>query len=335
MHRRDLLQGLALTPWLAPILTSAARGAGGYPDRPLSIINGYAPGGSTDVSARLLAQALSVELNGASAVVENRPGASGTLASDWLRRQAADGYTLMLSESSSFAIWPSMHVDGTRYRPVEDFTWISTVCTSPLVLIVSPDFPARTLPEALDVLRSPRSESLSFSSSGAGSIPHIAAELLRHTLGPGAKSPHIPYRGGAPAVLSVGKNETAWGVASLGSAAGLIEGKMVRALAVTGPTRFSQFPDVPSFVEAGMPEMELNIYYLLHAPAGLPAPVTAALNQAAAKGILQDGLKQRFVGAGMEAWTGLNTPEAAVRLVETELKRFKAIAERTGIRISG
>ncbi|WP_213030211.1 tripartite tricarboxylate transporter substrate-binding protein, partial [Acinetobacter baumannii] len=93
------------------------------------------------------------------------------------------------------------------------------------------------------------------------------------------------------------------GVASLGSAAGRIEGKMVRALAVTGPTRFSQFPEGPSFVEAGMPEMELNIHYLLHAPAGLPAPVTAALNQAAAKGILQDGLKQRFVGAGMEAWT--------------------------------
>jgi tripartite-type tricarboxylate transporter receptor subunit TctC len=331
MNRRDLLRGLALAPLAAPAVLAAAP----YPERAVSIINGYAPGGSTDVSARLVAQALSTGLGGSSFIVENRPGASGTLASDWLRRQPADGYTLMLSESSSFAIWPSMHVDGTRYRPVEDFTWISTVCTSPMVLIVSPDFPASTLKEALAVLASPRSEALSFSSSGAGSIPHIGAELLRHMLGPGAKSPHIPYRGGAPAVLSVGKNETAWGVASLGSAAGLIEGKMVRALAVTSPSRFSQFPDVPTFVESGLPEMELNIYYLLHAPAGLPRPVIEQLNTAAAKGILDPELKRRFVGAGMEAWSGPNAPDAALRLVEAELKRFKQIAERTGIRISG
>ncbi|QCI65909.1 Bug family tripartite tricarboxylate transporter substrate binding protein [Phreatobacter stygius] len=334
MHRRDLVRGLALASLVGPCLASRAMAAG-YPERAVSIVNGYAPGGSTDVSARLLAQALSTELGGATAIVENRAGASGTLASEWLRRQAADGYTLMLSESSSFAIWPSMHVDGTRYKPVEDFTWISTVCTSPLVLIVSPDFPAQTLAEALAVLGSPRSESLSFSSSGAGSIPHIGAELLRHTLGPGARSPHIPYRGGAPAVLSVAKNETAWGVASLGSAAGLIEGQMVRALAVTSPVRFSQFPDVPTFIEAGVPAMELNIHYLLHAPAGLPQPIVAKLNQAAAKGILQEGLRQRFVGAGMEAWAGVNTPHAARELVEAELRRFKAIAERTGIRISG
>ena len=334
MHRRDLVRGLALAPLAGAPWIGRARGSG-YPERPISIVNGYAPGGSTDVSARLVAQALSAEFNGAATVVENRAGASGTLASDWLRRQPADGYTLMLSESSSFAIWPTMHVEGTRYRPLEDFTWIAMVCTSPMVLIVSPDFPAGDLAGTLDVLRSPRSESLAFSSSGAGSIPHIGCELLRHALGPGAKSPHIPYRGGAPAVLSVAKGETAWGVASLGSAAGLIEGRMVRALAVTSPTRFPQFPDVPTFVESGVPEMELNIHYLLHGPAGLPAPVVAPLAAATARGILKAGRKERFIGAGMEAWSGDNTPAVAQARVETELSRFKAVAARTGIRISG
>jgi tripartite-type tricarboxylate transporter receptor subunit TctC len=314
-------------------LASARAAADTYPSRVITIANGYPPGGSTDVSARLMGDAISSHVAGAKTVIETRAGASGTVASEWLRRQPADGYTLMLSESSSFAIWPSMHVSGTRYNPLADFTWISTVCTAPMVLIVSPDFPAKTLPEALQVLRSPRSEELSYSSSGAGSIPHIGAELLRSTLG--AKSQHVPYRGGAPAVLSIGKNETAWGVASLGSAAGLITGGMVRPLAVTSQTRFPSLPDIPTFTEAGMPEMELNIYYLLHAPAGVSPAIVETLNGACVAGLTQPGLREKFQVAGMQAWEGANTPEATRKVVEDELKRFKLVSERTGIKILG
>lgn len=248
MHRRGVLAGLALAPVSAGRAWSA-----GFPERPVMLSNGYPPGGSTDISARLVSDGMAGALGpSARVIVENRPGASGTVACDWLRRQPADGYTLLLSESSSVAIWPAMHAEGTKYDPLADFTWIATVCTSPLVLIVSPDFPARTVSEALDVLRSPRSEELVYSSSGAGSIPHIGAELLRHTLGPQSRSRHIPYRGGGPAVLSVSKGETAWGIASLGSAAGMIQGGLVRALAVTSPGRFPAFPDVPSFTEIGL-----------------------------------------------------------------------------------
>jgi tripartite-type tricarboxylate transporter receptor subunit TctC len=328
VNRREYLVGMGLLP-----LASARAAADTYPSRVITIANGYPPGGSTDVSARLMGDAISSHVTGAKTVIETRAGASGTVASEWLRRQPADGYTLMLSESSSFAIWPSMHVSGTRYNPLADFTWISTVCTAPMVLIVSPDFPAKTLPEALQVLRSPHSEELSYSSSGAGSIPHIGAELLRSTLG--AKSQHVPYRGGAPAVLSIGKNETAWGVASLGSAAGLITGGMVRPLAVTSPTRFPSFPDIPTFTEAGMPEMELNIYYLLHAPAGVSPAIIETLNRACVAGLKQPGLREKFQVAGMQAWEGANTPEATRKVVEDELKRFKLVSERTGIKILG
>ena len=268
-------------------------------------------------------------------IVENRPGASGTVACDWLKRQAADGYTMLLSESSSFAIWPAMHAEGTKYDPLADFDWVSTTCTAPLVFIVSPGFPARDLKEALDVLRGPRSEGLEYSSSGSGSIPHIAAELLRHAVGSGNASRHIPYRGGAPAVLSVSKGETAWGVASLGSAAGLMQGGLVRPLALTGAKRFPSFPDVPTFTEAGLPEMELDIFYLVHAPAGLPAPIRKALSEAAAGGLDEGVARDRFLTAGMRAWEGENTPETTRRIVETELKRFREISARTGIRIAG
>src|SRR3954454_25081165 len=119
MNRREYLLAMSLLP-----LGSGGATAETYPERVITIANGYPPGGSTDVSARLMADALSSYLPGAKAVIETRAGASGPVASDWLRRQPADGYTLMLSESSSFAIWPSMHVAGTRYSPLKDFTWI-------------------------------------------------------------------------------------------------------------------------------------------------------------------------------------------------------------------
>jgi len=334
MNRREFFVGAALLP-LAEAAGIEAASASSFPERPIILSNGYPPGGSTDVAARLMADAISSSMNGANVVVENRAGASGTIASEWLRRQPNDGHALMLSESSSFAIWPSMHVAWSRYQPVEDFTWLATVCTSPMVLIVSPNFPAKTLAEALEVLRSPKSQDLSYSSSGSGSIPHIAAELLRHTLGEGSKSMHVSYRGGAPAVLSIGKNETAWGVASLGSAAGLIEGGMVRPLAVTSQNRFPQFPDVPTFREMGVPEMELNIYYLIHAPAGIPAAVAEQLNRACVAGLAQPALQKKFLAAGMLAWEGPNTPDTTRKIVEDELKRFKLIAERTKIKIQG
>jgi tripartite-type tricarboxylate transporter receptor subunit TctC len=333
MNRRELLASMAALPLVA----GSARAQGTYPERGVTIVNGYGPGGSTDIAARLVMDGMSTRLaTGASMIIENRPGASGTVASEWLRRQTPDGYTLMLSESSSFAIWPSMHSEGPRYRPLEDFTWIVTLCTSPLVFIVAPTFPAKTLGEALDVLRSARSDALDYSSSGPGSIPHIAAELLRRSLGEGAKSRHVPYRGGAPAVLSVAKGETAWGVAALGSAAGQIQGGLVRALAVTSPTRHPLLADVPSFTEGGnpLPDMVLEIYYLLHGPAGLPPTVTKRLNDAAVATLANPDTRQRFLTAGMKAWDGPNTPEAATKIVKDELARFKSIAERTGIRIT-
>jgi tripartite-type tricarboxylate transporter receptor subunit TctC len=331
MRRRDWLLGAG-----AAVLAGQTGWADTFPDRPITITNGYGPGGSTDIAARLLIDQMGPALGPtARLIVENKPGASGTIANTWLTRQPADGYSLLISESSSFAIWPSMHESGTRYRPLEDFTWIATICTAPMVLIVSPDFPARTAAEAFEVLRSSRSEQHDYSSSGPGSIPHIAAEMLKHTLGAGAKSHHIPYRGGAPAVLSIAKNETAWGVASLGSAAGQMQGNLVRPLAVTSAARFPAFPEVPTFAEAGLKDMEVSIFYLLHAPAGLPADVTERLNRANVASLAHPATRERFVTAGMQAWEGANTPETTRAIVEAELKRFRAVGERTGIKISG
>lgn len=330
MRRRDCLAALAALPFAPGHARAAA-----FPERPVTLANGYPPGGSTDVAARLVADGMMKAIKGARVMVENRPGASGTVAADWLRRQPADGYTLLLSESSSFAIWPAMHAEGTKYDPLKDFDYVATVCTAPLVLVVSPDFPAKTVAEAMAVLGSPRSDTLGYSSSGAGSIPHIACEMLRQTIGPSNLSRHVPYRGGAPAVLAVSKGEVAWGVASLGSAAGLVQGGLVRALAVTSPKRFPSLPDVPTFTEAGHPELELDIYYLIHAPRGLGPTTLKILNEAAVSGLADPDAKSKFVTAGMEAWSGPNEPKDTRAVVETEYGRFKTIAAKTGIRIMG
>ena len=331
MKRRDVLLGAGA----ALLAGGPTRAQETFPGRPITISNGYGPGGSTDIAARLMIDQMAPNLAAnARLIIENRPGASGTIANTWLVRQPPDGYSLMISESSSFAIWPSMHESGTRYRPLQDFTWISTICTAPMVLIVKPDFPARTAQEAFDLLRSERSASLDYSSSGPGSIPHIAAEMLKHSL-KDVRSQHIPYRGGAPAVLSIAKGETAWGIASLGSAAGQVQGNLVRPLAVTSAQRFPAFPDVPTFAEVGLKDMEISIFYLLHGPAGIAADVTAKLNKSSAAALTHAQTRERFVTAGMQAWDGPNTPESARTIVETELQRFTSIGQRTGIKITG
>ena len=329
MNRREYLLGLTAALAAGPVA------AQGFPSRPVTILNGYPPGGSTDVAARLVGDGMSRHLGGKPFVVENRPGASGTVVASSLKRQEADGYTLLLSESSSFAIWPAMYAEGVKYDPLTDFDWVATICTAPMVLIVSPDFPAQTLPEALELLSSEKSKDFNYSSSGAGSIPHIAAELFRSRIGPTNESRHIPYRGGAPAVQSIMKGETAWGIASLGSAAGSIQGRLVRALAVTSPSRFPLFPDIPTFGEMGLKEVELNIFYLVHAPAGLPSDVLDLLNKATTATLAEATTRERFLNAGMVAWEGENTATSTKAIVATELDRFKDVAKRTGIRILG
>ena len=328
MDRRACMIGLAAAG------LSATRAFGStFPSRSPILSNGYPAGGSTDVASRLIIEGMAEELDGYRMVVENRPGASGTVAATWLTRQQPDGYSLLLSESSSFAIWPTMHQTGVKYDPIRDFDWVATVCTAPMVLIVSPKFPAKTAREAIELLRSPASAELNYSSSGVGSIPHIGCELMRALAGSGNQSRHVPYRGGAPAVLSVSTGETAWGVASLGSATGLLDGGALRGLAVTSPKRFPLFPDIPTFRELGMPEMELNIYYLIHAPARLPPEVLAKLNRAGAASLKRQDTRDRFLKAGMEAWEGPNTPESTREIVVAENARFRAIGERTGLKI--
>lgn len=325
MLRRALL-GLTLA-------ASIASPALAFPDRTITLAVGFAPGGSTDVTSRLLADRLGPALgpNGR-VVVENRPGAAGLVASDWLRRQAPDGHLLMLVEASSHALAPNAVQGGTRYDPIGDFTHIAVVGTGPMIVVAPPSFPARTAQEAIARLRE-GGENLPFASSGVASMPHLSAEMLAATLNMGGRFPHVPYRSGGLMVESIARGETQWGVAVLASAAGQVRDGRVRGIAVTGLERFPSFPDIPTLAESALPGFDLENWFAVIGPRGMPPAVVETLNRAVRASIAEPQLRERLLIAGVNPWSRPNTPRDAEAFFRAELAKFAQVVQRTGVKL--
>jgi len=327
MNRRSLL---ALPVLALPAFAHAQS----FPDRTITLVSGFAPGGSTDVTARLIADRMQGFLgpNGR-VVVENRPGASGTVASDWLRRLPPDGHVLMLCEASSHALFPNAMQGGTRFNPIDDFTHVAVVANGPLIMVAKPDFPAANAAEAVRKLRSGPQDDLPYASSGVGSIPHFTAEAIAVSLGLGGKFAHVPYRSGGQMVESIARGETAWGVAVLASAAGQVRDNRVRGMAITGLERFPAFPDIPTLAESGVPGFNIGNWFAIVGPARMPAPVTETLNRAITSALADPQLRERFVTAGITAYDQPNTPADARAFFQAELSKFKGVVDQTGVRM--
>jgi tripartite-type tricarboxylate transporter receptor subunit TctC len=327
MQRRSLIA-------LAVLAAPAVARAQAFPDRAITLVSGFAPGGSTDITARLLADRMQTFLGpNARIVVENRPGASGTVAAEWLRRQPADGHLLMLNEASSHVLIPNAMQGGTRYNPIDDFTHVAMVANGPLILVAKPDFPAANAAEAVARLRRGPQDDMPYASSGVGSIPHFAGEAIAVSLNLGGRFAHVPYRSGGLMVESIAKGETAWGVAVLASAAAQIRGGRVRGIALTGLERFPAFPDIPTLAESGIPGFDLGNWFSVLGPPRMPAPVTEALNRAINESLRQPQLVERFVNAGITPWTRANAPADTRAFFVAELEKFKGVVERTGVRM--
>jgi tripartite-type tricarboxylate transporter receptor subunit TctC len=323
---RAWLAGLVLS--LLPVLSWAQS----FPERPITLVTGFAPGGSTDIASRLLSERFAAQIgSGARIVVENRPGASGIVASDWLRRQPADGHVIMLIEVSSHAIAPAALQGGTPFDPVADFTQIGMVGTAPLILIANPNFPARTAPEAIARLRAARPDELAYATSGVGSIPHLAVEMLAASLG--TRFTHVPYRSGGLMLTAIHQGEGQFGIAVLASAAQQVRDGMVRGLALTSRTRFPSFPDMPTLSEGALPGFDMTTWNMIIGPPRMPPAVLAQLNQALAAAVAEAPLRERLLGAGVAAWDGPNTPEVARDFLAAEVRKYQEVVARTGIRL--
>jgi tripartite-type tricarboxylate transporter receptor subunit TctC len=327
MRRRALLASATL------LAMPAIARAQSWPTRPIALIVPFTAGGSTDIAARILAERMAPRLGpGARIVVENRAGAGGSLGAEWARRQAPDGYTLLLGTASSHATNPAALPQTTPYHPVDDFTAITVVGGGPMVVVVPGSSPHRSFESLVQSIRE-RPGAASWATSGAGGIGHLTGEYMKFAAG-GLRAEHIPYRGGAQVMEALAKGEVDYSMEVLASAAPHLKDGTSRGLAVTSPRRHPLFPDIPSLDELGLKGFDVTTWNVLLAPKGLPPEITAKVNEAA-NAVLQDAqVRERLAVAGVDA-AGDLSPAQTSAFLAAELQKFRDIVTQAGIRLGG
>ena len=333
MRRRHLL-ALAASPSMPAIVRPAAAQAGWVPDGPILLVSGYGPGGSTDIGARLIADRMAQALGpDVRIIVENRPGAAGAIATEWLKGRPADGTTIMFQETGAGAAAPIATIGGTRYDPIRDFTHIGVVSDPPGPFVLNRDFapPSLTPQQILQKMKEAPPESITFASSGFGGVLHLRAEILSQYLG--AKFVHVPYRSGAQMVTAIMTGEAQFGIAALASAMPFLRDGKIRAVAMVGDKRFPTLPEIPTMAEIGVPGFENADWFMLWGPANMPRPVAEALNRALVTTLRDPVVRDRMLLAGHAPVQGENTLESARAYMIRELAEVQRMVDLTGVRL--
>jgi tripartite-type tricarboxylate transporter receptor subunit TctC len=305
---------------------SGAHAQGSYPPRAVRMLVGFAPGGTTDIIARLLAPELS-EIFDRQFYVENRPGATGNIATDLAVKSTPDGTTLLVV-SASFASNVSLY-SRAGYDPLRDFAPITRVAAVHNLLVVHRSLPVRTVRELVELAKRYPGE-LSFASAGHGSTPHLALELLKMHAAP-LNVLHVPYRGMAPAVLEVVGGQVHALVSTLPPAISHIRGGRLRPIAVASVKRFSALPELPTFHEAGFPGFEVAAWNAVLAPAGTPYDVVTRLNLAITQVARSKPFAARLQNLGADIVA--DTPDAFTVYLRAEIEKWAKVVQRTGARI--
>lgn len=295
-----------------------------YPNRPIKLVVGFAPGGSSDTVARTLAPRLA-ELLKQSIVIDNRPGAGGNIASEFLVKAPPDGYTIMLGTIGSLAI--NQHLNKLSYNPASDTTALSLAVTFTNVLVVNAASDIRTLNDYVRQGRLEQSK-LSFGSSGIGSSGHLAGELLKSAAG--LNNQHVAYRGGAPAM-----NDLVGGVlpsifSSPTDALQFIQTGKLRPLAVTGSKRLDALPQVPTIAESGYPGFEATNWYAFVAPQRTPAAIVQRLNSAMVTALADPGVTAQLRKLGLDP--APSTPAEATNFIRSESDKWSALVRKVGLK---
>ena len=301
---------------------SAGAWAQAWPARPIRMVIAFAPGGPTDIVARVIAAKLSEQL-GQTVLVENRPGAGGNLAAELVAKAAPDGYTLFYN-TSAITIGPALY-GKVNYDTLRDFAPISTTATNPMVLMVNPSLPPKTAKEFVDYARANPGK-LNYGSSGSGTITHLATAALASQLG--LTMTHVPYKGSAPALVDLAAGTTQVMTDTVNSAMPYLKDGRMRALAVTMPRRLAVLPDVPTLSETVMPGMEMTAWQGIVAPAGTPAPIIQRVHAEIQKALANPEVRSKLVAAGTEILG--STPEEYAAYIRSELARWSRIVKETG-----
>jgi tripartite-type tricarboxylate transporter receptor subunit TctC len=296
-----------------------------WPEKTVRIVTPFAPGGGTDVFARLLAQHLT-EVHGQPFVVENRPGAGSTLGTEHVAKAPADGYTFLMT-SASFSFNPGLY-PKLRFDPVKDFAPVSQVVRVPHVIVVLPSFPAANLQAFVRIARQ-RPGDVLYASSGAGSAMHLAGALFGIVTQ--SKLTHVPYKGGGATVVAVLSGEATTAFNTLETVIGTLRSGRLRALAVSTRERSAAIPDVPTAAEAGVADYEAIGWFGLFAPAGTPAATVRQLSTDVGKAMASPGMRDRAMNEG--ATPVGSAPAEFERFVHAEIAKWTKIVKQAGIQL--
>jgi len=295
-----------------------------YPVKPVRIIVGLAPGGTTDVFTRTLAQRLT-EAWGQTVIVENRPGASGMIGAEAVAKAAPDGYTLLVSPQTSLAVAPALY-GKAPYDTAKDFAPVSLLGSTPLVMIVHPSFPAKTFADFVALAK--KGTPLTYGSGGVGSSPHMTGELISAALG--VKMNHVPYKGENPAIADTIGGQIPIMFGNLPVALPHVRSGKVLALATTTARRSPLAPEIPTMSEGGIKDFEMATWYGMLAPAGTPPELVARIQRDAARVLSDAETRERLTKMGVDLI--LNTPEEFRKYLNAEIARYTQIIKSAGLK---
>ena len=316
---RTLLPALAAALHFAPPATIAAR----YPERPVRIVVPVSAGGGVDSLARLIGQHYNA-VWGQPFIVDNRPGAGGSLGAEIVGRATPDGYTLMVSSSSYIT---NAAIREVRYDPIRDFQPITKLTTNPYIIVVTPSLPVKSVNDLIALAKA-KPDTVTYASSGTGGILHMGAELL--TALTNSKMTHVPYKGVADGYPAVMNGQVNWMLGSPISAQPLMKAGRLRGIAVTGDKRLKALPDLPTIGES-VPGYEVSAWFGLFGPARLPAGIVGQLYKEAAKAVTEPTLAARMEAGGTE--TVGNTPQEFTQQAKTEFDKWRGLVKKTGLKL--
>jgi tripartite-type tricarboxylate transporter receptor subunit TctC len=307
-------------------LISGYAGAQAYPSRTVRIIIPFPPGGTSDILARTLAQKLTDEW-GQQVIAENRPGAAGNIASEYVAKQRGDPHVLLINTVGTHAINPAIY-PNLPFDPIKDFSLITNLVNLPSLLIVHPSVPAMNAQELIALAKA-KPGALQYSSAGSGSQPHLTAEMFKTMAGLDVL--HVPYKGAGPQLLAIISGEVTLTFATAPAAVPLIKNKQARAIAVTSAERVPALPDVPTLNESALPGYVAVGWNGLVGPAGIPAGVLEKIHSAVAKIYQQPDMRERLISLAAEP--AISTTEEFTALVKSEIVKWAKAVKESGAKL--
>jgi len=326
MNEQKLRRAMLLLGAAACAMTAGLAAGQAYPTKPIRLIAPYPPGGTSDILARIAGQKLGEAWN-ARVVVDNRPGASGSLGTEIAAKATADGYTIVIGSVAPIVLNPLFY-PKIAYQSLRDFTPVSLIGAAPQLVVVSPSVPAKSIKELIALAKSSK-DGLTYGGSGIGTLPHLGGEMFRVITG--ANMVHVSYKGTVLAILDLIGGRLDMVASDMPVALPHVKAGKLRALAVAGSKRFGLTPEIPTAIEAGLPGYVLDNWWGLLVMKGTPQAIVSKINAGLAQGLQQAEVKERYTSLGLEVV--LSSPQGFTDAIKSDSAKFSKLIKDAGIKI--